>query len=141
MQEFCSKFDSLVFRNKEIMKKKLEDSEYNELLEIIIEAIRSKKGESITFLDLTHLNTTISRSFLITHAGSTVQAKAIAEAIEDQVKDKTRRKPYHREGFENSQWILLDYGDVIVHVFQKPFRDFYNLEELWADGHRTEFAT
>ncbi len=126
---------------KEHMKKKLEDSDYNELLEIIIEAIRSKKGEAITFLDLTHLNTTISRSFLISHAGSTVQAKAIAEGIEDQVREKTRRKPYHREGFDNSQWILLDYGDVIVHIFQKPFRDFYNLEELWADGHRTDFAS
>jgi ribosome-associated protein len=123
------------------MKKKLEDSEYNELLETIIEAIRSKKGEAITFLDLTHLNTTISRSFLIAHAASTVQVKAIAEAIEDQVKDKARRKPYHREGFDNSQWILLDYGDVIAHIFQKTFRDFYDLEELWADGHRTDFAS
>lgn len=122
------------------MKKKLDDAGYNELMEIIIEAIRSKKGEAITFLDLTHLNTTISRSFLITHAGSTVQAKAIAEAIEEQVKDKARLKPYHREGYDNSQWILLDYGDVITHIFQKPFRDFYNLEELWADGHRTDFA-
>lgn len=123
------------------MKKKPEDAGYNELLDIIIEAIRSKKGEAITFLDLTHLNTTISRSFLIAHAESTVQAKAIAEAIEVQVKEKTRRKTYHREGYDNSQWILLDFGEVIVHVFQKPFRDFYNLEELWADGHRTEFAS
>jgi len=123
------------------MKKKLDDAGYNELLEIIIEAIRSKKGEAITFLDLTHLNTTISRSFLIAHAGSTVQAKSIAEAIEEQVKDKARRKPYHREGYDNSQWILLDHGDVIAHIFQKPFRDFYNLEELWADGHRTDFAS
>jgi ribosome-associated protein len=123
------------------MKKKLDDLAYNELVDLIVEAIRSKKGEAITFLDLTHLNTTISRSFLIAHAGSTVQAKAIAEAIEDQVRDKTRRKPYHREGYVNSQWILLDYGDVIAHVFQKPFRDFYNLEELWADGHRTDFAS
>ena len=123
------------------MKKKLEDAAYDELLEIIVEAIRSKKGEAITFLDLTHLNTTISRSFLIAHAGSTVQAKAIAEAIEVQVKEKVRRKPYHREGYDNSQWILLDYGDVIAHIFQKPFRDFYSLEELWADGHRTDFAS
>ncbi len=123
------------------MKKKLDDPDYNALLEIIIEAIRSKKGEAITFLDLTHLNTTISRSFLIAHAGSTVQAKAIAEGVEDQVREKTKRKPYHREGFDNSQWILLDYGDVIVHIFQKTFRDFYNLEELWADGHRTDFAS
>jgi len=123
------------------MKKKLDDAAYSELLEIIIEAIRTKKGEDITFLDLTHLNTTISRSFLIAHAGSTVQAKAIAEEIERQVRDKSRRKPYHREGYDNSQWILLDYGDVIAHIFQKPFRDFYNLEELWADGHRTDFAS
>jgi ribosome-associated protein len=126
---------------KKIMKKKLEDAEYNELLEIIIEAIRSKKGEAITYLDLTHLNTTISRSFLIADAASTVQVRSISEAIEEQVKDKTKRKPYHREGYENSQWILLDYGDVIAHIFQKPFRNFYNLEELWADGHRTEFTS
>lgn len=123
------------------MKKKPNDAGYDELLGIIIEAIRSKKGEGITFLDLTHLNTTISRSFLIAHAGSAVQAKAIAEAIEDQVKEKAGRKPYHREGYENSQWILLDFGDVIAHIFQKPLRDFYNLEELWADGHRTDFAS
>jgi ribosome-associated protein len=126
---------------KKNMKKKLEDAEYNELLEIIIEAIRSKKGEAITYLDLTHLNTTISRSFLIADAASTVQVRSISEAIEEQVKDKTKRKPYHREGYENSQWILLDYGDVIAHIFQKPFRNFYNLEELWADGHRTEFTS
>jgi ribosome-associated protein len=123
------------------MKNNIDDEAYNELLEIIVEAIRSKKGEAITLLDLTHLNTTISRSFLIAHAGSTVQAKAIGEAIEDQVKHKARRKLYHREGYDNSQWILLDYGDVIAHIFQKPFRDFYNLEELWADGHRTDFAS
>ncbi|MFA6127337.1 MAG: ribosome silencing factor [Bacteroidales bacterium] len=123
------------------MKKKLDDEVYSELLEVLIEAIRSKKGESITLLDLTLLNTTISRSFLIAHAESTVQTKAIAEGVELQVKEKTRRKPYHREGYDNSQWILLDYGDIIVHIFQKPFRDFYNLEELWADGHRTDFAS
>jgi len=123
------------------MKKKLDDAAYDELLEVIIEAIKSKKGEAITLLDLTHLNTTISRSFIITHASSTVQAKAIAEAVEDQVKHKIRRKLYHREGLENSQWILLDFGDVIAHIFQKPFRDFYNLEELWADGQRTDFAS
>ena len=123
------------------MKKKKEDAGNTELAEIIIEAIRSKKGEAITFLDLTHLNTSICSSFLIAHAESTVQVRAISDAIEKQVKENKRRKPYHREGTENSQWILLDYGDIIVHIFQKPFRFFYNLEELWADGHRTEFAS
>ena len=123
------------------MKKKTDDANYSELLEIIIEAIRSKKGESITLLDLTHLNTTICNSFVIAHAESTVQTKAIAEAVEDQVKQKTRKSPYHREGYDNSQWVLLDFGDVIVHIFQKPFRYFYNLEELWADGHRTDYES
>jgi ribosome-associated protein len=123
------------------MMKMQPDSGYDHLLETIIEAIRSKKGEAITYLDLTHLNTTISRSFVIAHAESTVQVKAIAEGVEDQVRDKENRKPYHREGMENSHWILLDYGDVIVHIFQKAFRDFYSLEELWADGHRTDFAS
>lgn len=113
----------------------------NELLSAIVEAIRSKKGESITGLDLIHLNTSIAQYFLITHANSTVQARSIVEAIEDQVNEKHKLKPYHREGLENAYWILLDYGAVIVHVFQKPYRDFYNLEELWADGHRTDFES
>jgi ribosome-associated protein len=123
------------------MKKKTEDQDYLELLELLVEAIRSKKGEAITYIDLTHLNTSICRSFLITQASSTVQVRAIAEGIEEQVKLNWNRKPYHREGYDNSQWILLDYGDVIVHVFQKPFRDFYNLEALWADGHRKDYAS
>jgi len=111
------------------------------LTDTIIEAIRAKKGEEITGLDLSHLNTTICSTFIIAHAASTVQAKAIAESIEDQVRDQNRRKPYHREGFENSHWILLDYGDIIVHIFQQEYRAFYDLEELWADGHRTEYAS
>jgi len=109
------------------------------LTDTIIEAIRSKKGESITGLNLAHLNASISGSFLITHAASSVQVKAIADFVEDEVREKCSRKPFHREGFENCHWVLLDYGEVILHVFQKPFRDFYDLEELWADGHRTDY--
>jgi len=112
-----------------------------ELLTTIVDAIRSKKGESITGLDLIHLNTSIAQYFLITHANSTVQVRAISEAIEDQVNERIRIKPYHREGIENAFWILLDFGPIIVHVFQKSYRDFYNLEELWADGHRTDFES
>jgi ribosome-associated protein len=78
---------------------------------------------------------------VIAQAGSTVQVKAIGEGIEDQIKERFSRKPYHREGYDNSQWVLLDFGDIIVHIFQKPFRDFYNLEELWADGHRKDYAS
>jgi ribosome-associated protein len=109
------------------------------LTDTIIEAIRSKKGESITGLNLAHLNASISGSFLITHAASSVQVRAIADFVEYEVREKCSRKPFHREGFENCHWVLLDYGEVIVHVFQKPYRDFYDLEELWADGHRTDY--
>jgi ribosome-associated protein len=123
------------------MKKRSEDAQNSNLLEIIIEAIRSKKGESITLLDLAHLNTSICSNFIIAHAESTVQVRSIQDAIIDQVKEKAGKKPYHAEGFENSQWILLDYGDIIVHIFQKPYRFFYNLEELWADGKRIDFES
>jgi ribosome-associated protein len=110
------------------------------LADLIIESIREKKGEAITRLDLSHLNTSICSEFIITHANSTVQVRAISDWIEDQVREKLKIKPFHREGLENSHWILLDYGSIIVHIFQKNHRDFYDLEELWADGHRTDYT-
>jgi len=82
----------------------------------------------------------MATNFIIAHAESTVQTRAIAEAIEKQMIEINHQKPFHREGYENSFWILLDYGDIIVHVFQKPYREFYNLEELWADGHLTRLG-
>ena len=110
------------------------------LNELIIESIKDKKGECITHLDLSHLNTTISSAFLIAHANSSVQVKAIAEWVEERIGKTLGRKPYHREGYENAHWILLDYGEILVHIFQKNYRDFYDLEELWADGVRTDLT-
>jgi ribosome-associated protein len=123
------------------VKKGITDTSLSELTETIIEGIRIKKGEGITGLDLTHLNTSICNAFIIANGSSSVQVKAIAESVEDQVRDLHQRKPYHREGFENSHWILLDYGSIIVHIFLKNYRDFYDLEGLWADGHRTDYST
>jgi len=123
------------------MNKIQEEDQLQQLLDVIIEAIRSKKGEEITDLDLTHLNTSICRHFVICHASSTTQVKAIAHTIEDQVSKKNRLKPFHREGYENASWILLDFADVIVHVFQETYRRFYQLEELWADGIRKDCVT
>ena len=108
------------------------------LFNTVVDAIRSRKGEQIVAMDLSGIETSIAHYFIITHAASTVQAKAIAEAIEKQVFQVQHKKPFHKEGYENSFWILLDYGEIIIHVFQKPYRDFYNLEELWADGQITE---
>ena len=106
----------------------------------IVGAIRAKKGQLIVALDLSSIEASMATNFIIAHAESTVQTRAIAEAIEKQMIEINHQKPFHREGYENSFWILLDYGDIIVHVFQKPYREFYNLEELWADGHLTRLG-
>lgn len=116
------------------MQKDPEDLQLSALLDTVFEAIRSKKGQEIIDLDITHLNTTICNHFIICHANSSVQTQAIGESIEKEIKKEFNLKPFHREGYDSSVWILLDYGDLIVHIFQEPHRRFYNLEELWGDG-------
>jgi ribosome-associated protein len=105
-----------------------------QLLETILEGIHRKKGSDIVKLDLTLLENTFCQYFVICHGNSNVQVGAIAEAVEEKVREDHKMKTWHREGLENAQWVLLDYGDIIVHIFQKEYRDFYNLEELWADA-------
>ncbi len=85
------------------------------------------------------MGTTIARHFVICHADSRVQVKSIAKEIEDQIIKQINIKPVHKEGIQNSCWILLDYFDVIVHVFLNDCRYFYRLEELWADGTITKY--
>ncbi len=116
------------------MRKNTEDQELKKVLQTIIESLQWKKGERIIDLDLTHLNTTICRHFVICNAESTTQVKALAKFVEEKMNDIHKMKPFHKEGLDNAQWVLLDFADVIVHIFQEPYRRFYNLEELWADG-------
>jgi len=104
------------------------------LLEAILEGIQRKKGNDIVRMDLTVLENTFCQFFVICHGNTNVQVSAIAESIEEKVKEDLQLKAWHREGLENAQWVLLDYGDILVHIFQKEFREFYNLEELWADA-------
>jgi ribosome-associated protein len=110
----------------------IDDNE--QLLEAILEGIHRKKGIDIVKLDLTVLENTFCQFFIICHGNSNVQVGAIAESVEERVKEELKQKPWHREGLENAHWVLLDYGDIIVHIFLKEYRDFYNLEELWADA-------
>ncbi len=123
------------------MQKPKDEIELENILNTIIEAIRIKKGQDIIDLDLTQLNTSVTRHFIICHANSHIQAKSIAEGIEELMLNKLAIKPYHKEGLQNSFWILLDYQDVIVHVFQAEYRSFYKLEELWADGDLTSYES
>jgi ribosome-associated protein len=109
-----------------------------QLVDAVVEGIQDKKGVNITVLDLTTLENTIASFFVICDGDSNVHVDAIADSVEDYVRINLKDKPFHIEGRENAQWILLDYMDVVVHVFQRPIRQFYNLETLWADGTQTD---
>jgi ribosome-associated protein len=106
--------------------------------ELILEAIREKKGHQIVSIDLSEVENAICDCFIICHGESVTQVGAIAESIERKLKDEARIRAHHVEGLQNSQWVLLDYFDILVHVFQEEFRAFYRLEELWADGKVTK---
>ena len=114
------------------MKKKSEGTET--LVESIVKGIFEKSGLNVTKVDLRKLETRICDFFIICHANSKTQVDAISYSIEDTVRKEIGEKPIHVEGLENCFWVLMDYGDVIVHVFQQEYRNFYNLESLWADA-------
>lgn len=111
---------------------KVRDSE--ELINAIIEGIQRKKGINITKIDLTKINHSECNYFIICHGNSTTQVDAIAHSVEDTVEEITGDTAWHKDGYKNSIWVLLDYADIMVHVFQNDAREFYNLENLWADA-------
>ncbi|WKZ70582.1 MAG: ribosome silencing factor [Melioribacteraceae bacterium] len=102
----------------------------------ITDIILTKKGFSIKILDLKKLSA-FADYFVICSASSDTQVKAISDAIEKELRDRGI-KTYHREGYEALNWVLLDYFDVVVHIFKTEARDFYNLEKLWGDAKVTE---
>lgn len=104
---------------------------------VIVKALQNKLARRIVTLDLHNLPSAPADTFVICHGGSDRQVEALADAVEEQVRQQKNEKPYHREGSETKEWILLDYVDVVVHVFQKQKREFYALEELWGDATAT----
>jgi ribosome-associated protein len=121
------------------MAAKVQKNESKRLSEVIIEGILDKKGEEIVRLDLTDIPNSVSNYFVVCHGNSKIQVEAIAGSVEEHTLKELRAKPWHREGFENAEWILLDYVDVVVHIFQEETRKFYNLEKLWADAEVKSF--
>jgi len=105
-----------------------------ELDHIIIEGILEKKGKDIISIDLSGLDNSVCDIFIISHGDSGTQVKAIADNIQEKVQKMLNFKVLHKEGYENLQWVLLDYSSVVVHVFDQDTRKYYQLEELWADG-------
>ncbi len=102
--------------------------------EMILEGIRKIKGKEIKVIDLTTIHYTECDYFVICHGTSTTQVSSIAQSVEKTVEEETGNKARQTEGYQNSYWVLLDYGEIAVHIFHETARNFYNLEALWADA-------
>lgn len=109
------------------------------LLETIVEAIDDKKGQNIISLDLTELDGAIADHFVIANADSPVQVAAIADGVEEAVEKELKRRVLRMEGKENGLWVIVDYGEIMVHIFQSEMRESYALEDLWADADLTRY--
>ena len=125
---------------KKATKKAPKKSATQKLADIVVEGILEKKGKNISILNLSKIENRVCDYFIICQADSSIQVDAIAESVIVTVKKKLKEHPYRSEGFENKEWILIDYVNVVVHVFQSEIREFYNLESLWADAEVTEMA-
>ena len=110
----------------------------SELVKTITEAIQEKKGSRIVVADLTKIEGTICHYFIICQGNSPTQVDAIAESVGDLCRERLREKPAHVVGRENAQWVAMDYGDVLVHIFLPDVREYYDLEHLWEDAELTE---
>ncbi len=113
----------------------------DKMIETIVGAIQDKKGKNIVSLDLTGFDGAICSHFVVCHAESTTQVDAISTGIEEAMAEKLGEKLWRVEGRQMSLWIAMDYVDVVVHIFQTELRDFYKLEELWADAPSTKYES
>lgn len=109
-----------------------------ELIEKITEGIQEKKGKGITIVDMAQLGNSICDYFVICQGNSPAQVNAITGSVEDVVRIGCKRKPYAVDGLRNAQWVAMDYGNVLVHIFLPDIRAFYDIEHLWADAKITE---
>ena len=113
--------------------------EITERLEIIVKALDAKRAEDIKVIKISDL-TTLTEYFVIANGTSTTQTKALADEVEYQIDTKTNEKPRQVQGAPGGGWVVIDYSDIIVHVFYKEQREFYNLERLWQDGTEVDIS-
>jgi len=111
----------------------------NSFKENIIAALQDRKAQDIIELDLSEVKMSLFDRFIICTATSNIHAEALCENVLHTVKQKLNLLPKHTEGMNNSQWILIDYFDILVHIFLKESREFYNIESLWIDAERIEY--
>lgn len=111
------------------------------LSEIAVHGIQEKKGNDIVRLDLRDLNSSVSDYFIICSANSSTQVKAIADSVEEEIYKNTQTDPWRKEGQETADWIILDYFDIVVHIFKTEKREFYGIEDLWGDAQATSYKS
>mgnify|MGYP001382383453 FL=1 len=111
------------------------------LITHIIEGVENLKGEDIQLLDLRAIDNTPCDYFIVCNGNSNTQVNAVVQSVQKTVSKALKEKPFHIEGQENAEWILIDYVNVVVHVFQKHIREYYNLEALWGDAKTTQIAS
>jgi ribosome-associated protein len=114
------------------MKKRSDGADV--LLKSVAKGIYEKKGHDVLKIDLRNLENRIADYFVICHGKSVTQVDSICDSVEDTVRKMAGEKPLHIEGLDNCFWVLLDYGNVVVHIFLEKYRNFYSLESLWADA-------
>jgi len=117
------------------------NSNADQLITTIISGIEEVKGKEITLLDLRDIENTVCDYFIICEGTSNTQVNAIVNSIQKQVSKTIKDKPWHVEGTDNAEWVLMDYVNVVVHVFQKHIRDYYDIESLWGDAKTTVIET
>lgn len=123
------------------MTKIIEEIDSKVLSEVIVEGMKDNKADNIVVIDLREVENAVTDFFVICSGDSPTQVEGIANAVVRLTRKELKEKPWHQEGKGNSEWILLDYVNVVAHVFYKELRDYYELENLWADGKRTDIST
>lgn len=113
------------------------NSSTDQLITFILKGIEEVKGKDINILDLRDIENTVCDYFIICNGTSNTQVNAIVNSIQKTVSREAKDKPWHVEGTENSEWVLMDYVNVVVHVFQKHIREYYDIEGLWGDAKLT----
>ena len=122
-----------------VKNKTLQES--TSISELVVYGIQEKKGNEIVRLDLRNIHSSVADYFVVCHAESSTQVKAIAQSVEDEVLKALKLEPWRKEGLQQSEWIILDYIDVVVHIFKTDKREFYGIEDLWGDAEMISFKS
>ena len=117
------------------------NSNEDALISNIVLGIDNVKGIDVSLLDLRDIENTVCSYFVVCTGSSSTHVNAIVSAIKKTVSKELKEKPFHTEGNDNAEWVLIDYVNIVVHVFQKQTRDYYNIEELWGDAKTTKIAS